>query len=92
MEQTNSRLPVVHQPRYPVRSPAMTALATTARKGAALMAAGAVARFVVGQLAEQLVKRGATVPARPSATIEPVDSPATVVEEVVYFRRRIYRR
>ena len=91
MEQASSRLPVVHQPRYPATSPSIKALATTARRGAALMAAGAVARLVIKQVAAHLVNRGAGLPVARPMDVKPPEAQSSLVEEVVYLRRRIYR-
>jgi hypothetical protein len=70
----------------------MQALAVTARRGAVLMAAGAIARIVAKQIGTRLLSAG-TLPARTSsAPAPPTGDSLQVIEEVVYFRRRLYRR
>ena len=87
----SSRLPVVREARYPATTSPMRALAVTAKRGAARKAAGAVARIVARQVAAGL--RQSQPPARKAnSSVIKVDESPVVVEEVVYFRRRLYRR
>ena len=87
-----SRLPIVREPRYVTTTTPMQALAVTVRRGAALMAAGAIARIVLKQVGEQLLKSGASLPTTKASSPATTAQSPEIVEEVVYFRRRLYRR
>jgi hypothetical protein len=88
----SSRLPVVHRPQYLARNPSRDVIATTARRGLALMVAGAIARYVASRVADRMINRATSLPAVTQAAAPPVArAEPTVVEEVVYYRRRTYR-
>ncbi|HET9199866.1 MAG TPA: hypothetical protein VFO84_02670 [Dehalococcoidia bacterium] len=88
-----SRLPVVRQPRYVTATTPMQALAVTAKRGALLMAAGAIARIVAKQIASHMLRNTQQLSTRKSAAVVPmIEQSPELVEEVVYFRRRLYRR
>jgi hypothetical protein len=87
----SSRLPVVREPRYVTTTP-MRALTVAATRGAAIMAAGAIARLLAGEVIKRLVSSGSRLAVSRPAAPSVVDTSPTVVEEVFYFRRRVYRR
>jgi hypothetical protein len=98
MDDKASRLPVVRTPQLPANPTTMQALATTAKRGAALVAAGAVARFLITRAARQFLRSaGPALRATPGNREVRVAGPATpeapaLVEEVLYYRRTVRRR
>ncbi|MEX2236081.1 MAG: hypothetical protein WEB00_00905 [Dehalococcoidia bacterium] len=96
MDERSARLPVVRATPYPVVVSPMQVLATTAKRGAALMAAGAVARIVLKHVVGRILSPEPTLPQTRSESktiaVRPEAQPATVVEEVFVYRRRTYRR
>lgn len=95
MDERQARLPVVRPARYPTPASPTQALVTTATRGAVLMAAGAIARFLLKQAVNRMFAPRATkavVPTPPETRVTTSEQSTAVVEEVIYYRRTLYRR